>query len=313
MKLFSIILHLFWPSDKTFHDDTSASPNVDVNVHIPPSFIEKPVKTETIENKIDAIKAKVDAIERKIDVTDSKVDSIKAKVDSEIKAKAHEPKIKSPEPEIEPANVEIKSPEPKDEPSRIKIKSSEPKSERIDTLELANRYLSLSFESEPITRELNHLTIYSASYFYSGMRGIIHRFKYEGKKNLCIPLGRAMSMLFTKPEIDYLIPVPLHINSTRKYNQSYELAKGMSEQWNIKVIEAAEWATEIEHRVKLNAHERMKLKAEDFRITHDVSGLKVSIIDDVCTTGATLLRLSEALENHGAIVVCAYALSAVGE
>ena len=193
----------------------------------------------------------------------------------------------------------------------VKIESPEP--ERKDEYELEKQYLSLLFEPEPIEQKLNGLTIYSASYFYSGMRAIIHRFKYEDAKNLCLPLGCAMSMLFMKPEIDFLIPVPLHINSTRKYNQSYELAKGMSEHWNIKVIEAAEWANEIEHRVGLNAEERMKLKADDFRIIHDVSGLRVSVVDDVCTTGTTLLRLSEALRDHGAIIVCAYALSSVGE
>ena len=197
----------------------------------------------------------------------------------------------------------------------VKIESPEPerKDEYKDEYELEKQYLSLLFEPEPIEQKLNGLTIYSASYFYSGMRAIIHRFKYEDAKNLCLPLGCAMSMLFMKPEIDFLIPVPLHINSTRKYNQSYELAKGMSEHWNIKVIEAAEWANEIEHRVGLNAQERMKLKADDFRIIHDVSGLRVSVVDDVCTTGTTLLRLSEALRDHGAIIVCAYALSSVGE
>ncbi len=200
-----------------------------------------------------------------------------------------------------------------DVPAPAEIESPEAEPERKDTFELEKQYLSLLFESEPITRELNQLTIHSASYFYSGMRSIIHRFKYEGAKNLCLPLGRAMSMLFTKPEIHYLIPVPLHINSTRKYNQSYELAKGMSELWNIKVIEAAEWANDVQHRVGLNASERMKLSADDFRITFNVKGLRVSVVDDVCTTGATLLRLSEALEKAGAIVVCAYALSSVGE
>ena len=206
--------------------------------------------------------------------------------------------------EVPVEQIEVKSPEPESEPKESELK---------DEFETEKGYLKLLFESEPIERKLDDLTIYSASYFYTGMRAIIHRFKYEGAKNLCVPLGRAMSMLFTKPEIDLLIPVPLHINSTRKYNQSYELAKGMSELWNIKVIEAAEWANEIENRVGLNARERMKLRAEDFRIKHDVSGLRVSVIDDVCTTGATLLRLSEALEKAGAIVVCAYALSAVSE
>ena len=186
-------------------------------------------------------------------------------------------------------------------------------SKHEDVYKIENKYLSVLFESEPLEQKLNHLTIYSASYFYYGMREIIHRFKYENAKNLCLPLGRAMSMLFTKPEIDYLIPVPLHIHSTRQYNQSFELAKGMSELWNVKLIEAAEWANEIQHRVGLNARERMKLSADDFRIIFNVKGLRVAVVDDVCTTGATLLRLSEALEKAGAIVVCAYALSSVGE
>ena len=303
MNLFRLILksilHFFWPCDDTFNDEMFNDDNMPAVIEtpepeckdIPKIDIQVPVKlsTDTIEIKARTVRIKTDIIE-----IESKIASRNVKVET-------------PEPERKyTSDIEIKAPVKQ-------IEQPEAKPELKDEFELEKGYLNLLFESEPIERRLNHLTIYSASYFYTGMRAIIHRFKYEGAKNLCVPLGRAMSMLFTKPEIDLLIPVPLHVNSTRKYNQSYELAKGMSEFWDIKVIEAAEWANEIEHRVGLNAHERMKLKADDFRITHDVHGLRVSVVDDVCTTGATLLRLSEALEKAGANVVCAYALSVVSE
>ena len=122
-----------------------------------------------------------------------------------------------------------------------------------------------------------------------------------------------MAEFFSKPEADFLIPVPLHLKSKRNYNQSLEIAKGMSEIWNIKIFYGAQWAKEIPNRAGLNANERMKLKSDAFTIPKNIKGLKFAIIDDVCTTGMTLLRFSQACENSGGRVIGAYTLATVSE
>ncbi len=174
-----------------------------------------------------------------------------------------------------------------------------------------DEYISFMFEDTPITKHINNLTVYSASLYYSQIKALIHDFKYSGKKFLCAPLGRAMGKFFPKPEADCIIPVPLHLGSERSYNQAAELAKGMSEIWSLNVIEAAEWAHDVPKRMGLTGRERMQLTSEAFRVIHDVRGLRVVIVDDVCTTGSTLSCLAQSLSDSGAVVICAYSLAVV--
>lgn len=125
-----------------------------------------------------------------------------------------------------------------------------------------------------------------------------------------------MSEFFGRPDdIDCLIPVPLHVNSPRKYNQAHEIAKGLCKEWDIKILDAAKWSRVMPRRVGLSAKDRMKLSTDAFKILRDIdlTGLNVALVDDVCTTGTTLLRLSEVCEISGANVKCAYTLATVRE
>ncbi len=182
-----------------------------------------------------------------------------------------------------------------------------------ETQNLEDEYISMMFESEPFMKNVDGLTVYSACVYHSAIKRIIYGFKYEDRKNLCLPLGRAMGKFFTPPKVDYIIPVPLHMDSKRKYNQSYELAKSISEIWNIKAIEAAKWTRAMPRRATLKASERIQLTPDDFTITRDIRGRRAAIIDDVCTTGTTLSCFARALEQSGVWVVCAYTLAASEE
>ena len=48
-----------------------------------------------------------------------------------------------------------------------------------------------------------------------------------------------------------------------------------------------------------------------FKITKNILGFKVALVDDVCTTGTTLLRLAQVCRDAGAIVTSAYSLASV--
>ena len=64
-------------------------------------------------------------------------------------------------------------------------------------------------------------------------------------------------------------------------------------------------------RAGMNAQERAKLAKDSFMITGNLDGLRIALIDDVCTTGITLLRLAEVCRDSGAIVKYAYTLATV--
>ena len=186
-----------------------------------------------------------------------------------------------------------------------------PESEILARLS-AERYRELYafFTGEVIVRRINSLTVYSASnYHESGIREEIHKLKYGGAIGLCAYFGRHMSEKFGRCKADYLVPVPLHLNSEREYNQSLELAKSMCELWEVKILDAAVWTREVPNRATSKI--RNDLFPSDFRITQPVSGKHIALVDDVCTSGTTLSCLAEACRSSGAIVICAYTLASV--
>jgi predicted amidophosphoribosyltransferase len=134
--------------------------------------------------------------------------------------------------------------------------------------------------------------------------------KYGGIRAIGPRLGRHMASLWERPDADILLPVPLHVGSSRGYNQAFEIARGLGRVWGIEAADAARWSRYVPHRAGLGMNERMALSSEDFKVPNELAGLRVAIVDDVCTTGATLSRLASACGSAGAIVIGAYVASA---
>ena len=177
-------------------------------------------------------------------------------------------------------------------------------------LDIPARILPELFTGEVITRDINGLTVYSAAYYREGnIKEIIYRFKYEGMRELGRPLGRYMAEFFGECKADILIPVPLHLFSDRGYNQSKELAEGMREFWGVELLDAALWTRDVPRRVLSTT--RDDLTYEDFRLTRDIFGKRIALVDDVCTSGNTLSCLAETCRREGAEVICAYTLASV--
>ncbi len=182
---------------------------------------------------------------------------------------------------------------------------------------ICNECIKSLFAEKIITKQLEYLEINSASWYHTVINQIISEFKYSGVRSLCKPIGKAMAEFFIeqnkqKPEkIDYIVPVPLHLKSERFYNQAREIAKGMSEIWGVKIFDGCEWSRVMPSRAGLNAKERMKLQSDAFIVPENIEGLNVVIVDDVCTTGFTLLRFSDAIKHSGGNVIFAYTLATV--
>ena len=157
--------------------------------------------------------------------------------------------------------------------------------------------------------------IRSAVMFEGPLRQAIHHLKYSGRTSLAEPLGAFLSAKWQADPLpaDTIVPVPLHASRVRErgYNQSLLLAEQLSRASGLVLNESM--LTRVRAtapQVTLNAAER-KLNVRDaFQAPGDAArDRRVLLVDDVCTTGATLESCSLALRRAGAASVWAMTLA----
>ncbi len=154
-------------------------------------------------------------------------------------------------------------------------------------------------------------------YAFEGvMRQAIYRLKYGHWKVLAIPLGELLAQYVRARPIlvDAVVPVPLHSRRLRQrgYNQSALLAREVGRILSIPVVEGSlERISNGRAQVKaMDAAERRRNVQGAFRCGDErLRGHRVVIVDDVCTTGATLDSCAAALLRAGAVSAWGLALA----
>lgn len=155
--------------------------------------------------------------------------------------------------------------------------------------------------------------------FHSGpLRKAIHQFKYEDLRDLAGLLGKMMAdgwAILAPHSVnpDLIMPVPLHPSRQRQrgYNQATLLAKELGAHLQCPVVDDVLVRIKATApQVDLSAQERRDNVQDAFRCTGTVlSGRQVLLVDDVCTTGATLESACAALREAGTSAVWAYTLA----
>lgn len=139
----------------------------------------------------------------------------------------------------------------------------------------------------------------------------IHGLKYRGRLIEAHTLGRLIAgRLPSRP--DLIVPVPLHRwrLMRRGYNQALELGRALSAATGIPLdAGAAVRLRATEDQIGKTAAQRRHNVKGAFRVTRDLGGLQVTLLDDVMTTGATLGELAMACRRAGAARVEAWALA----
>jgi ComF family protein len=111
--------------------------------------------------------------------------------------------------------------------------------------------------------------------------------------------------------VDVIVPVPLHPlrHAGRGFNQSAEIARHVGRRLQLPVGESKvqRWRA-TPPQVGLHVEERRRNLADAFRASA-VEGLRVAIVDDVTTTGATLQELACELSRAGAVAVDAWCVA----
>ncbi|TVQ50586.1 MAG: ComF family protein [Saprospirales bacterium] len=134
------------------------------------------------------------------------------------------------------------------------------------------------------------------------IRNVLHRIKYEGRKDIAIEMGKLMGQYLKKAKeirkADLILPVPLHPKrkATRGFNQSDFLAKGLSLRTGIPwTADAVIRTRDNPTQTKLSRELRFENTNQLFRVTK-ASAIKnkhIILLDDVITTGATLESFAE--------------------
>lgn len=157
--------------------------------------------------------------------------------------------------------------------------------------------------------------IRSVAIFQDTLRAGIHRFKYERLASMAGPFGDLLADYWLEHQCraDWIVPVPLHSarQRDRGYNQSALLAKRLSDRTHIPTLENGLKRIRVTAvQMELDAARRRLNVAGAFECSElQVKGKRMCVIDDVCTTGATLAACAEALYHAGAASVFALTLA----
>jgi ComF family protein len=142
-------------------------------------------------------------------------------------------------------------------------------------------------------------------YFSKGERvqKLIHHLKYKGRKDVGIFIGKLLGKELCESdfnEIDLIIPVPLHKSRLkhRGYNQSDCIAEGLANGMKRSFSQTALVRREATGtQTKKHRFERYKNVDNIFAVENEenLHGKKILLVDDVITTGSTLIACADAL------------------
>ena len=142
----------------------------------------------------------------------------------------------------------------------------------------------------------------------------IHHFKFQGIKRLAKPLGTLLLNLDT-PQADGIIAVPLSVKGLRDrgFNQSLLLARMLSRETNVALLmDILFKKKETPPQIGLTSKERLLNLKDSFTVKGSVKDLRLLLVDDVITTGATVSECSKELMRAGAKEVTVIALARAG-
>lgn len=154
---------------------------------------------------------------------------------------------------------------------------------------------------------------HAAALFYyeasSPTSNILYDLKYHDHPEIGREMGRLMARELTASDffegIDVIIPLPLAKKRRRQrgYNQSMELARGVSEVTGLPVWNQIVRRTRfVKSQTQMGRQERMENVADVFE-AKDLSAIRgrhVLLVDDVVTTGATMMACArEILKTEG--------------
>jgi ComF family protein len=156
--------------------------------------------------------------------------------------------------------------------------------------------------------------VYSYGSYEGSLRELIHLFKYNGVRPLAGTFGKFLAQALPRETgFDVIVPMPLHWFKQwqRGFNQSEILAREIGKKWNVPVRSLVRRKKATRPQAGLtNAKRRANMQGA-FRMMRGkpLAGMRVLLVDDVVTTGATAGACARVLKRAGAAQVALLALA----
>lgn len=180
---------------------------------------------------------------------------------------------------------------------------------RYDLPKTHNHQLQINSLHEKFDNIVDYKNLFAYCYYRKGglFQNIIHELKYGNRPEVGILLARwyaseLRKSLNTAP-FDLIIPVPLHQSKlrTRGYNQAEKIAQGIAEVFEKPVLSEGLVRVKGERSLTtLGKVNRMKLLQNTYSLHEkhitNLKGKHLLIVDDVLTTGSTLIACHQVLE-----------------
>ncbi len=159
---------------------------------------------------------------------------------------------------------------------------------------------------------------FDAVYCFGGYEGVlrelVHLLKFGGVRTLARPMGRYLSAVLPREErFDAIVPMPLHWRRRwqRGFNQAELLSLELARCTGIPVRRLVRRTRPTAQQAGLSNARRRSNVTGAFAVRRGTSlkGLRILLVDDVMTTGATAAACSLALKRAGAARVALLALA----
>ena len=156
----------------------------------------------------------------------------------------------------------------------------------------------------------------AATYLSPEVSKLLVSFKDRGQSALVSDLNELIAPLVAElasfSEAVYLVPAPSRLENfaLRGFTPSVVLAQALSNQVsNTRVLNCLMLAKDVKDQVGLTSSQRQANLAGKMSVNQKVTGKSCFLVDDICTTGATLIEAWRALTVAGANVLGALVVS----
>jgi ComF family protein len=156
--------------------------------------------------------------------------------------------------------------------------------------------------------------VYSYGAYEGTLRKLIHLFKFNGVRPLRRIFGGLLAQVLPREQrFDAIVPMPLHWRRRwqRGFNQSELLAQEIARRWNVPVRKLVRRARATPPQAGLTSAQRRRNVQGAFKATGKtrLDGMRILLVDDVLTTGATAGACARVLKRAGAAHVSLLALA----
>ena len=136
---------------------------------------------------------------------------------------------------------------------------------------------------------------------------VIQALKFRRLDYLGRHLARILAEELPLDGFDAVVPVPLHWHRrlTRGYNQAERIARPLAGSLGLPLLPALRRVRRTPPQTSLGKADRLANLQRAFRVRRAVRGLRLLLVDDVATTGATLEAAASVLKRAGAAGVTA--------